>query len=145
MLDRIFAAVLLATALAYGFIAFTIIEAPFQYDPLGPESWPRMLAVAAVLCLGVLLWRPEVGGFDMVRATWLKLAAALVLLFGYAELYEPFGFVIATFLFSALAARLLGCGWGRAGMFAVAAGIAGYLVCAGLLDLNLPPGPFPRI
>ena len=145
MLDRIFAVVLLGIALAYGFIAFTVIEAPFQYDPLGPESWPRILAVAAVLCLVVLLWRPEVAGFDMGKVTWLKLGAALVLLFGYAELYEPLGFVIATFLFSALAGRLLGADWRRSGAFGVAAGVAGYLVCAGLLDLNLPPGPFPRI
>ena len=39
MADRIFAGLLLLVTLAYGFIAFTIIKAPFQYDPLGPESW----------------------------------------------------------------------------------------------------------
>ena len=145
MLDRIFAATLLAVALVYGFIAFTTIEAPFQYDPLGPESWPRILAVVAVLCLIALLWKPEVQGFGTERPTWIKLAAALVLLFGYARLYEPFGFILATLLFAALAARLLGAGWLRSGVFGVFAGVFGYLLCAGLLDLNLPAGPLPRI
>lgn len=145
MADRIFAGVLLLVTLAYGFIAFTAISAPFQYDPLGPESWPRLLAVAAVICLIALLWKPDVERIDTARPTWLKLGAATVMLFAYAELYEPLGFIISTFLFSALMGRLMGAAWLRAAVFGLAAGVLGYLLCAGLLDLNLPAGPLPKI
>ncbi|MEM8852931.1 MAG: tripartite tricarboxylate transporter TctB family protein [Pseudomonadota bacterium] len=145
MVDRIFAGFLLAVTLAYGAIAFAVIKAPFQYDPLGPESWPRILAIIATACLIILLWKPDVERFDTDRGSWLKIGAVIVILFGYAALYEPLGFIISTFLFSTLMARMLGSPWLRSGAFGVAAGVVGYLVCAGLLDLNLPAGPLPRI
>ncbi|MCA0930676.1 tripartite tricarboxylate transporter TctB family protein [Ruegeria profundi] len=145
MVDRIFAFALLAVTLGYGFIAFTAISAPFQYDPLGPESWPRILASVMVICLAVLIWRPDIDGLEIAKPAWLQLAGVLVLLLAYAELYEPFGFVIATFGFCAVFARLLGTTTLRAVIFGAVAGIGGYLLCAGLLDLNLPAGPLPRI
>ena len=54
MADRVFSGVLLLVGLAYGWIAFTAIGAKVQYDPLGPESWPRILR--ALLPLHVV-WR----------------------------------------------------------------------------------------
>ncbi len=145
MVDRVFAAVLLLVTLAYGLIAFTVIKAPFQYDPLGPESWPQILSVTAVICLGFLLWKPDVDRFDTNRPTWIKLVIVTAMLFAYAELYEPLGFIIATSLFAALMARLLGATWARSVAFGIVSGVFGYLVCAGLLDLNLPAGPLPKI
>lgn len=38
----ILACALLAVTLVYGVIAFTAISAPFRYDPMGPEGWPRV-------------------------------------------------------------------------------------------------------
>ncbi|MBL3569170.1 hypothetical protein BV509_08355 [Rhodovulum sulfidophilum] len=145
MVDRIFAGLLLAVTLGYGWLAFTVIRAPFQYDPLGPESWPRILSVLAALCLAGILWKPDVDRFDTRGGTWLRLAAIVALLVGYAGLYEPLGFVLATLLFGTIAARLLGATLVRAGLFGLATGVLGYLLCAGLLDLNLPEGPLPRL
>ena len=51
MADRLFADFLLIVRLAYAYIAWVLIEAPFQYHPLGPEGWPRILAAAASPCL----------------------------------------------------------------------------------------------
>lgn len=142
MADRIFASVLLIVTLAYGIIAFTAISAPFQYDPLGPESWPRILSLVALFCLLVVLWRPDIGSLGVVRHTWLQLGAVLVLLLAYAELYEPLGFIISTFLFAALTSVMLGAGWLRAVIFGVAAGGLGYFISAVLLELNLPSPEF---
>lgn len=145
MVDRLFAAVLLAVTLGYGLIAFFMIKAPFQYDPLGPESWPRILACVAVVCLVQMLWRPDVDSFDTDRPTWIRLALVTVALAAYAELYEPLGYVLSTLGFCTLVARMLGADWLRAGLFGLAAGVLGYLIGAGLLNLNLPAGPLPRI
>jgi putative tricarboxylic transport membrane protein len=140
MVDRILAGALLIVTLAYAVIAFTIIRAPFQYDPLGPESWPRILSLVAIACLLVILWRPEAIEMGVARRTWFRLGATVVLLGAYAELYEPLGFVLATILFGTALSAMLGAGLVRSVAFGTVTGVAGYLLCAVLLDLNLPEG-----
>ena len=140
MVDRIFAGVLLVVTLAYAVIAFTTIKAPFQYDPLGPESWPRILSLVAIACLLVILWKPDATDMGVTRSTWFRLAATVILLCAYAELYEPLGFILSTILFGTVLCAMLGAGIMRALVFGVAAGVAGYLLCVTLLELNLPEG-----
>lgn len=143
MSDRIFASVLALVTLAYLWIAATAIKAPFQYDPLGPESWPRLLAVVMLACLALLLWRPDRAPFDVTGSAWSRLFATVVLLGAYAFLFKPLGFILATFAFSLLLSRMLGARWPSAVLFGIGMGVGGYLLCAGLLDLNLPDGPLP--
>lgn len=138
MADRIFAGILLLVTLAYGYIAFTIIKAPFQYDPLGPESWPQILSVVALLCILGILWKPDTEHLHVSGRTWFRLGAMVVLLFAYAELYEPLGFIISTILFGTVVARMLGAAWVRAGLFGLGAGVLGWVLCVEILDLNLP-------
>ncbi|KRS11849.1 membrane protein [Roseovarius atlanticus] len=140
MVDRIFAGVLLIVTLAYAVIAFTAISAPFQYDPLGPESWPQILSVVAIACLLVILWKPDAIKMNVARQTWFRLAATVVMLAAYSELYEPLGFILSTILFGTALSAMLGAGILRSVIFGVAAGVGGYLFCVTLLDLNLPFG-----
>lgn len=140
MVDRIFAGVLLVVTLAYAVIAFTAISAPFQYDPLGPESWPRILSLVAIVCLLVILWKPDTEEMGVTRETWFRLGATVILLIAYSELYEPLGFILATILFGTTLCAMLGAGFWRSALFGVATGVLGYLLCATLLDLNLPEG-----
>ena len=140
MADRIFAGILLVVTLAYGFIAFTAISAPFQYDPLGPESWPQLLSVIATLCILKILWKPDTRGMGVARSTWFRLVGMVILLIIYAELYEFFGFIVMTMVFSTAVALMLGAQTWRAVAFGVSTGVFGYLLCVTLLDLNLPSG-----
>ncbi|PYE84847.1 tripartite tricarboxylate transporter TctB family protein [Pseudoroseicyclus aestuarii] len=140
MVDRIFAGVLLIVTLAYAVIAFTAIKAPFQYDPLGPESWPQILSLVAMACLLVILWRPDATEMGVACKTWFRLGATVLMLCAYSELYEPLGFVLATILFGTALCAMLGAGLVRSIVFGFAAGIGGYLLCVTLLDLNLPEG-----
>ncbi len=140
MADRIFGCIALAIVLGYGFIAFTIIEAPFQYDPLGPESWPRILAVFAALCCIYIILLPDGGGFKVLGTTLVRIAVLIILLSAYAYLFEPLGFILSTTLFCLVLSKLLGATVGQAVLFGVASGGFGYLICAVLLDLNLPEG-----
>ncbi len=145
MADRLFAAVLLVVTLAYGALALFVIKAPFQYDPLGPESWPRILAAVMILCLVALLWSPDIGRFDTDRPSWVRLAIVVALLVAYAALFQPLGFIISTTLFTFVVSRLLGAPWIGAAGFGLGTGVGGYLLCVGLLDLNLPAGPLPAL
>ena len=138
MADRIFAGILLLVTIAYSYIAFTIIKAPFQYDPLGPESWPRILSVVALLCILGILWKPDTEHLHVAASTWFRLGAMVILLFAYAELYEPMGFIASTTLFGAVVARMLGATWLRSALFGIATGVLGWVLCVEILDLNLP-------
>lgn len=143
MADRIFAGLTLALILAYGVIAFAVIEAPFQYDPLGPESWPRILAVIAAACCALLVWRPVQAGFDADTGTLFRLGLTLAMLVAYAAMFEPLGFVVATALYGTAMARFLGGQLIQAVAFGIGTGVFGYLICTGLLELNLPSGVLP--
>ena len=108
MADRIFGCIALAIALGYGFIAFTIIEAPFQYDPLGPETWPQILSVFACLCCLYIIILPDGTRMKVLGSTLMRIAILLILLSAYAYLYEPIGFILSTTLFCLVLSRILG-------------------------------------
>lgn len=141
MADRLFAGALLLVAIGYSLIAFLELEAPFQYDPLGPETWPRILGLVAIACLVYVIARPEVRSLSLDGRTLLRLALLAAMLFAYAWAYERIGFILATALFCTALAGMLGARWHHAALFGVATGAIGYLVCTVLLDLNLPAGP----
>ncbi|MFT5700227.1 MAG: putative tricarboxylic transport membrane protein [Desulforhopalus sp.] len=140
MADRIFGCIALVIAFGYGFIAFTIIEAPFQYDPLGPETWPQILSVAACLCCLYIIILPDGTRMRVLGTTLMRIAILLILLSAYAYLFEPIGFILSTILFCLVLSRILGATILQAVLFSVASGTIGYLLCAVLLDLNLPEG-----
>ncbi|MCE7027749.1 tripartite tricarboxylate transporter TctB family protein [Jiella avicenniae] len=140
MADRIFAGVLLLVAIGYTVIAFTVIHAPFQYDPLGPESWPRILGVVAIPCILFVLAKPDVARLGLPGKTWRRLAALIVMLFAYAYLFQPLGFILATFAFCMALSLMLGARLVPALAFSAGIGIVGYFLCTKLLDLNLPAG-----
>ena len=96
--------------------------------------------MVAIICLLVILWKPDATEMGVTRNTWFRLAATIIMLCVYTELYEPLGFIIATILFGTVLCAMLGAGIIRSIVFGVAAGVAGYLLCVTLLDLNLPAG-----
>lgn len=140
MADRIFGCIALVIALGYGFIAFTIIKAPFQYDPLGPETWPQILSVVAGLCCLYIFFRPDDRRFKVLGDTIARIGIVVILLSAYAYLFEPLGFILSTALFCGILSKMLGATNLQMVVFGIASGVFGYGLCAGLLDLNLPVG-----
>ena len=136
--DRLFACVAIALTGIYGYFAFFEISAPIQYDPLGPEGWPRFLAVAALLLCIPMLRRPATRDavFAAGPARQVLLAAAMI--WAYAAVFEWLGFALATTLFCAGLAGLMGASKGRAALFGITAGIGLYGLSVHLLGLNLP-------
>ena len=140
MADRLFALAVLIIATGYTYLAVAVIRAPFQYDPLGPETWPRILGAVAILCALTILVRPDVSRFNLPRGSWLKLGLLTGFLLAYAQLYVPAGFIPATFVFMAAVSRILGARWLPALGFAAGIAVVGYFLCTRLLALNLPAG-----
>lgn len=140
MAERAFLGGLLLLAIGYTIIAFTTIRAPIQYDPLGPESWPRILGSLALVALAIRLVRPSGVKPELVRATGVRILVTIALLFGYAALFEPLGFVLATLGFCTGLGLLLGATLQQGLMFGAATGLIGYFGATDLLDLNLPAG-----
>jgi putative tricarboxylic transport membrane protein len=141
MADRLFAGALLIVALGYTWLAFTVISAPIQYDPLGPESWPRIIGTTAALCLLVVLGTPSVSSLSVERRSLTRLAATVALLFGYAFLYQPIGFVPATWIFCGAITLMLGARPLAAAAFGGGVALVAFFGATRLLDLNLPAGP----
>jgi putative tricarboxylic transport membrane protein len=140
MLDRIFAGAILMIAAGYTILAFTIVKAPFQYDPLGPETWPRILGILAIICCAILLIKPDNNLRLASKNTLIRLAILVALLSGYAMTFKPLGFIISTLAFCAIMAKFLGAKPTASIIFALIASIGGYVLCAIILDLNLPSG-----
>jgi putative tricarboxylic transport membrane protein len=121
-LDRWIALVILCMALAYGYAAFFTMDQalpPFmQRNPIWPSTFPKILAVLAVLTSLVILLglekAPQTGkepDIDYRRLTDYNLGQALVLLglmVAYALLLRPAGFLLATAGFLTLGGLILG-------------------------------------
>jgi putative tricarboxylic transport membrane protein len=138
--DRVFACIAILLVGIYGYFAFFDISAPIQYDPLGPEGWPRFLAIMALLLSSYLLWRPVVENFAAAGGTAKRILLSATMLAGYAFTFEWLGFALATTIFCAALARLLGAGRLGAIVFGIVAGVGLYVVAVHLLGLNLPVG-----
>ncbi|WP_067333881.1 tripartite tricarboxylate transporter TctB family protein [Stappia indica] len=140
MADRVFAGAILVIALLYTYIAFTVIKAPFQYDPLGPESWPKLLGIVASLCAIYLIARPDVARLKADLGTLGRLALVVVMLLAYGRLFEPLGFLVSTWVFCTAFGIMLGATPLKAFAFGAVTGTVGYFACTRLLELNLPAG-----
>ena len=142
MSDRVFAWALFMLSLGYGYAALKL-HAPFQYDPLGPETWPRLLAAALALA-AIAMFRhpdpePDWHGAAVLRRVGLS-ALALIL---YALTFEKLGFILSTSAFCVALSRYLGARWPSAIGAGVGIGVGGYELCTRLLALNLPAGLLP--
>ena len=95
--DRRFKLVVVLGALA--FIAGALsIQSSFLTDPVGPKAFPLMIGAAAVLCGLVMLLKPDENPEWPDARAWLSMAAATLLLVGYAYALSPLGFLLSTAL-----------------------------------------------
>lgn len=123
-LDRWIAFVVLCVALAYGYAAYFTMDQllpPFmQRNPIWPSTFPKILAVLAVITSLIILLgiekpsaddadkKPDI---DYRRLTDYHLVPALMLLalmVAYALLLRPIGFLLATSSFITIGAIVLG-------------------------------------
>jgi putative tricarboxylic transport membrane protein len=87
-----------------------------------------------------IIFLPDGTRLKVLGSTLNRIIVLLVLLSAYAYLFEPLGFILSTTLFCLVLSKILGATALQSVLFGVASGGFGYLLCAVLLDLNLPEG-----
>ncbi len=156
-LDRWIALIILGIALAYGYAAFFAMDhllPPFmQRNPIWPSTFPKVLAVLAILTSLVIvlgLEKPSgeqktpdidyrrLGDYNIGQA-----ATLLALMVAYALLLRPAGFLLSTVGFLAIGGMVLGERklYILIPVAALATGVVWYLV-EGVLGIFLRPLPF---
>ncbi|QNP50271.1 tripartite tricarboxylate transporter TctB family protein [Diaphorobacter aerolatus] len=130
---------------ALGLSAFLVwfghdLETPFAYEPMGPRVFPMMLAAVIALC-GVRL---AVKGGNAARpnppGANSRIALMVLIVVGYACLFQLLGFIIATALATACVGRLFDGPWIRSAIGGIVMGVCLYLLFDLVLDVVLPLG-----
>lgn len=140
MSDRIFGAVVILLALAYIASAFQI-QTSFLSDPVGSKTFPIGVGIVAILCGGVMVFRPDTEPEWPALGTLMALAISVAVMVGFALALKPLGFIIPT----AVAAAILSFQIAPKPLAAVITGIALsvglFLLFKYVLDLGLVPFP----
>jgi putative tricarboxylic transport membrane protein len=139
--DRVFGALALILALAYGLHARTFKSGlQVAMDPLGASTFPYLLAVVLGIAGVYLLVRPDPSPHWPDRRHLLEMAGIIVLLCLYALTLEEAGFMLATFVAVAILGWRLGARPGQALLNGIAVSIVLYGLFDKVLGLPLPPG-----
>jgi len=140
MNDRIFGSITFLLSLFYIYSAF-IIEESFIQDPVGPKTFPYIIAFFLLVSSLILIFKPE------PRPEWPEfgkivevLVTAIVLIL-YAIILPIVGFVITTFLASSFISWRLGATIISACLVSAAISITIFVLFRYVLGLSLAIGP----
>lgn len=141
--DRLLGATAIAVAammLVFGYA----LQAPFAYEPVGPRAFPLIAAGMIALCGIILVLKPGEPNSEPAGPIG-ALAALSGCLVGYALLFQPLGFVIATTIFMIPIAMIFGAKWWQGAVTGVVLAVSSYLLFDRVLEVVLPVGPFGGI
>jgi len=141
MSDRILGGGSIALAAFFVWQA-TLIELSFLSDPVGPKTFPIIIAAVLGLSGVAVILRPDAPAAWPALGRLLEIAVTAGVLCAYALSLPQVGFLLAT----AVAAAFLSWRLGAAPLSAVAAGVAIsvgiYVVFHLILGLSLARGPW---
>lgn len=140
MSDRIFGGVGLALAIIYIWQA-SLVKLSFISDPVGPRTFPIIIGIMLGIASLVILLRPDPNPKWPAQARLLEIAAAAVVLIGYALLLPELGFLIATVIAAAFLSWRLGATAPKAVLAGIAISGGIYVVFHLILGLSLARGP----
>ena len=117
------------------------IRSEFNYEPLGPRPFPLAILGLIALCNVLLLFFSE---HTKIQWPSLKLLVKLGLLllnfFGYAFVFEIFGFLLASAIFIFITSLIFGARFFYALIFAVLCSLALFYLFDVCLQITLPVG-----
>lgn len=139
MSDRILGAVCVVVGAGMAWAARGYV-APISYEPVGPSSFPMLMAA---LMAGVGAWmvvKPGPQAFGLARDHVKPFLMSVVAVFIYAGLFELLGFTVATTVMAVPVGMAFGGGWKKSLAGGVGIGLVLYLLFDKLLDVVLPTG-----
>lgn len=143
--DRLLVTLFAVLVVYYGTETVTFFQTMSE-DVVGPASFPRLLAILAVILIVVFFVQErratakasDESGSDGASEAADLIPAAFMLV--YVLLFEKLGFLLSTFLFIAPTMRYLGDTWTRAIAYSLALTIAGFILFYYGLLAELPMG-----
>ena len=141
MSDRILGCICVALAAFYIWGA-TQIQLSFISDPVGPRTFPIIIAVLVGLSGLAIMLRPDPEPEWPAMGRFLEIAAAVVVLVAYAQVLPELGFVISTAFAAAFLSWRLGAGPIQATIAGILIAVGIYVVFHLILGLSLARGPF---
>ncbi len=138
--DRIFGILMIVLAVAYGW-GTTHFNEPFGgAEAVGPETFPRLLAVVLGLSSLYMVVRPDPDHAWPWSRTGVELIVAVVVLILYAMFLQPLGFIISTTLAVGTLCWRMGSRPVKAYATGAISGVVVFLLFNFALDLSLPLG-----
>lgn len=137
--DRLLGLVAIAAAGAMCLAAWGY-AAPVEYEPVGPRTFPLVLALLMALAGAWLAVRPahHVDLLGSPRAGMVAFCAGAIVV--YAIVFQLFGFVVATALMALPVGRIFGGTWRQCALTGGAMGLVLFVLFDKLLDVVLPKG-----
>ncbi len=138
--DRIFGVLMIVLAVAYGWAATQFPEPFGGAESVGPDTFPKLLAVVLALSSLYLIVRPDPDNAWPWNRTGIELIIAVVVLLLYALLLQPLGFIISTTLAVGTLCWRMGAPPVNAYITGAVSGVVVYFLFSFALDLALPLG-----
>lgn len=139
MSDRILGLILLILSAAYA-IGARAMEVGFLSDPVGPRTFPYLIAAIMGASSLWLILRPDPEPAWPSRGFWVPFGLALLSLVAYAYLLVPLGFIVTTALEMTLLSMLFGAKPRQAAVGGLSFSVLVYLLFTQVLGVPLPVG-----
>ena len=94
--DRFFGVLMIVLAVAYGWGATQFPEPFGGAEAVGPDTFPKLLAVVLAVSNLYLIVRPDPDNAWPWSRTGIELIIVVVVLILYAMFLQPLGFIIST-------------------------------------------------
>ncbi|MCX2523561.1 tripartite tricarboxylate transporter TctB family protein [Larsenimonas rhizosphaerae] len=138
--DRLFGALFLLLAVAYGWQAQQFPEPMGGSEAIGPSTFPTLLAVVLGLGSLYMMLKPDEDEAWPVGKTLVELIGIIVILVVYTALLETVGFVIMTTLSVALLSWRMQAPPLKALMTGLVSAVVAFVIFNYGLELTLPDG-----
>ena len=141
MSDRLFGFTTAVLALAFFASAYQL-ESPFFADPVGPKTFPYIIAAIAFFSGSVMIIMPDPNPKWPNFVILIKLSFALTILVGYALTLRPAGFIIPTAIAAGILSYQITPNSSAATITGILLSISLFIIFKYFLGLGL--FPFPR-
>ena len=139
--DRILATIVLAASLGMMWAAIQIQES-FIQDPMGPKSFPMLIAVLMAVSAVVMFFKPDADPHWPGLYKILELFAVTGVLIAYAQLLPMVGFVLATTCASAFLTWRLGGNARQSAIGGICTAVSIFVLFQYALGVNMAKGPW---
>ena len=141
MSDRLFGFTTAVLALAFFASAFQL-ESPFFADPVGPKTFPYIIAAIAFISGSFMILMPDPNPKWPNFSTLLRLILAILILIGYALTLRPAGFIIPTAIAAGILSYQISPNSSAATITGILLSVSLFIIFKYFLGLGL--FPFPR-